>query len=157
MLSLAGIGFEADTVRAADRQLKDRFGRMVYIMAGLERLQHLSSFNAVLETERATIEIDPPAAPIAVTYSLSNVEESIERKGDRSETERVSTDGDRPCRAGRTISRVCSGEAIAIRKNSGPRAASGKRISGGKKTAIARLTIPVPRARDRRIRSRVNR
>ncbi|MEG3439384.1 diacylglycerol kinase family protein [Pannus brasiliensis CCIBt3594] len=65
MLLLAGIGFEADTVRAADRQLKDRFGIMAYIMAGLERLQHLSSFNAVLETDRVTISVRVSAITVA--------------------------------------------------------------------------------------------
>jgi YegS/Rv2252/BmrU family lipid kinase len=65
MLLLAGIGFEADTVRAADRSLKDRFGVMAYIMAGLEQLQRLSSFNAVLETERATITVRVAAITVA--------------------------------------------------------------------------------------------
>lgn len=35
MLLLAGIGFEAETVQAADRELKDKLGMFAYVIAGL--------------------------------------------------------------------------------------------------------------------------
>jgi YegS/Rv2252/BmrU family lipid kinase len=64
MLLLAGIGFEANTVQAADRQLKDQFGMLAYVLAGLEELQHTTWFQACLETERQTITV--PAIAITV-------------------------------------------------------------------------------------------
>ncbi|MFB2876342.1 YegS/Rv2252/BmrU family lipid kinase [Floridanema aerugineum] len=64
MLLLAGIGFEADTVKSADRQLKNQFGIMAYIFAGLEQLQNLHNFQATLVTNRETISV--PAAAITV-------------------------------------------------------------------------------------------
>lgn len=44
MVLLAGIGFEAATVEAADRQLKDQFGMLAYFLAGLGQLQNLKHF-----------------------------------------------------------------------------------------------------------------
>lgn len=64
MLLLAGIGFEADTVKSADRQLKNQFGIMAYIFAGLEQLQNLHHFQATLVTNQETISV--PAVAITV-------------------------------------------------------------------------------------------
>jgi diacylglycerol kinase family enzyme len=41
MVLLAGIGFEAEVVEKADRQTKNRFGTLAYIMAGLQQLQRV--------------------------------------------------------------------------------------------------------------------
>ncbi|WP_013334275.1 YegS/Rv2252/BmrU family lipid kinase [Gloeothece verrucosa] len=65
MLLLAGIGFEANTVKEADRQLKDRFGIFAYIFAGLDQLQRLESFEARLETENQIITVNAAAITVA--------------------------------------------------------------------------------------------
>ncbi len=64
MLLLAGIGFEAETVKAADRDLKNKFGMLAYVIAGLEQLQQPLHFEARLETEQQTITV--PAIAITV-------------------------------------------------------------------------------------------
>lgn len=64
MLLLAGIGFEAETVQAANRDLKDKFGMLAYVIAGLEQLQQSQNFEACLETEQQTITV--PAIAITV-------------------------------------------------------------------------------------------
>lgn len=65
MLLLAGIGFEAETVQAADRELKDKFGILAYILAGLEQLQQPQNFEARLETEQQTITVPAIALTVA--------------------------------------------------------------------------------------------
>lgn len=64
MLLLAGIGFEAETVQAANRELKDKFGILAYVIAGLGQLQRTQKFAACLETEQETITV--PAIAITV-------------------------------------------------------------------------------------------
>lgn len=65
MLLLAGIGFEAETVQAANRDLKDKFGMLAYIIAGLEQLQQPQNFEARLETEQQTITVPAIAVTVA--------------------------------------------------------------------------------------------
>jgi YegS/Rv2252/BmrU family lipid kinase len=64
MVLLVGIGFEAETIEKADRQAKDRFGMLAYIMAGLSQLQNLQSFEAQIETDDKIITV--PASAITV-------------------------------------------------------------------------------------------
>ncbi|BAU15289.1 diacylglycerol kinase, catalytic region [Leptolyngbya sp. NIES-3755] len=65
MLLLAGIGFEAETVQAADRDLKNQFGMLAYILAGLKQLQRPQQFEARLETEQQTITVPAIALTVA--------------------------------------------------------------------------------------------
>lgn len=65
MLLLAGIGFEAETVEAADRELKDKFGILAYILAGLQQLQSSAKFEARLETEQEVITVPAMAITVA--------------------------------------------------------------------------------------------
>lgn len=65
MLLLAGIGFEAETVQADDRALKDKFGMFAYVMAGFDQLQHAQNFEACLETEQETIRVNAIAVTVA--------------------------------------------------------------------------------------------
>jgi diacylglycerol kinase family enzyme len=46
MVLLAGIGFEAEMVEKADRDTKNRFGMLAYIMAGVKQLREFDSFEA---------------------------------------------------------------------------------------------------------------
>ncbi len=65
MVLLAGIGFEAETVDRADRESKNRFGLLAYIMAGLEQLQQLAQFEVEIETEDKIIKVSASAITVA--------------------------------------------------------------------------------------------
>lgn len=51
MILLAGIGFEADYVSRANREMKNRFGVLAYILAGVQQISEAATFEATLELE----------------------------------------------------------------------------------------------------------
>jgi diacylglycerol kinase (ATP) len=53
MILLAGIGFEADYVNRANRELKNRFGALAYILAGVQQFGEAENFDATIELEGA--------------------------------------------------------------------------------------------------------
>ncbi|MBD2428627.1 methylglyoxal synthase [Phormidium sp. FACHB-1136] len=53
MILLAGIGFEADYVNRANREMKNRFGVLAYILAGVQQINEADTFEATLELEGA--------------------------------------------------------------------------------------------------------
>ncbi len=65
MVLLAGIGFEAETVEKADRETKNRFGAIAYIMAGLQQLRQLETFDVEIETEDKIIKTSAAAVTVA--------------------------------------------------------------------------------------------
>lgn len=65
MVLLAGIGFEAETVERADRGSKKRFGVLAYVMAGIQQLRELESFEAEIETEDKVITVTATAVTVA--------------------------------------------------------------------------------------------
>jgi YegS/Rv2252/BmrU family lipid kinase len=65
MVLLVGIGFEAETVERADRESKNRFGLMAYILAGMEQLQRLEQFEVQIETEDKIVSASASAITIA--------------------------------------------------------------------------------------------
>lgn len=65
MVLLAGIGFEAETVERADRQSKKRFGMLAYVMAGIQQLRELESFEAEIETEDKVVSVTASAITVA--------------------------------------------------------------------------------------------
>ncbi len=65
MVLLAGIGFEAETVDRADRRAKNRFGVLAYVMAGIQQLRELESFEAEIETEDKVIKMTAAAVTVA--------------------------------------------------------------------------------------------
>jgi len=65
MVLLAGIGFEAETVDRADRESKNRFGVLAYVLAGIQQLQRLESFEAEIETEEKVISLMASAVTVA--------------------------------------------------------------------------------------------
>lgn len=65
MVLLAGIGFEAETVDRADRRAKNRFGVLAYVMAGIQQLRELESFEAEIETEDKVIKATAAAVTVA--------------------------------------------------------------------------------------------
>ncbi|MEQ8995404.1 MAG: YegS/Rv2252/BmrU family lipid kinase [Coleofasciculus sp. B1-GNL1-01] len=65
MVLLAGIGFEAKTVEEADRELKNNFGMLAYVVSGLQKLGELEPFEATIETDENTVTITATAVTIA--------------------------------------------------------------------------------------------
>jgi YegS/Rv2252/BmrU family lipid kinase len=65
MVLLAGIGFEAEMVEKADRDTKNRFGMLAYIMAGVKQLREFESFEARIETPEKVITLTAGAVTIA--------------------------------------------------------------------------------------------
>ena len=73
MILLAGIGFEAETVKDADREAKDRLGMLAYILSGLKQLQEFEEFTAEIETKDKVITVDASAVTIANAAPPSSV------------------------------------------------------------------------------------
>lgn len=65
MVLLAGVGFEAETVERADRNAKNRFGMLAYVLAGLQELRNLNSFDVEIETEDKIIKTTAVAVTVA--------------------------------------------------------------------------------------------
>jgi len=65
MVLLAGIGFEAGTVERADREAKNRFGMLAYVLAGIQELRNLESFKTRIETEDKIVTCRAAAVTIA--------------------------------------------------------------------------------------------
>jgi YegS/Rv2252/BmrU family lipid kinase len=65
MVLLAGIGFEAETIDLADRELKNKFGLLAYVLAGMDQLQRLEQFETTIETEDKIINVTASAITIA--------------------------------------------------------------------------------------------
>ncbi|MCC0177158.1 methylglyoxal synthase [Waterburya agarophytonicola K14] len=51
LILLAGIGYEAETIEKADREAKNRWGSLAYIMAGWQQLDEQQLFEAEVEIE----------------------------------------------------------------------------------------------------------
>ncbi|KZL48263.1 lipid kinase [Nodularia spumigena CENA596] len=73
MVLLAGIGFEAETVELADRDAKRRFGIMAYVLAGVQQLRNLQSFEVEIETEDKIITTTASAVTVANAALPSSV------------------------------------------------------------------------------------
>ncbi|MBE9052662.1 YegS/Rv2252/BmrU family lipid kinase [Nostocales cyanobacterium LEGE 11386] len=73
MVLLTGIGFEAETVELADREAKKRFGIMAYILAGVQQLRNLQSFDVKIETEDRIITTSASAVTVANAAPPSSV------------------------------------------------------------------------------------
>ncbi|GAA6616037.1 YegS/Rv2252/BmrU family lipid kinase [Scytonema sp. NUACC26] len=65
MVLLAGIGFEADAVERADRETKNRFGILAYILAGVQELRTMENFDVEIETEDKIIKATVAAVTVA--------------------------------------------------------------------------------------------
>jgi diacylglycerol kinase (ATP) len=65
MILLAGVGYEAETVERASRELKDQWGAMAYLMAGWQLLDEQGQFEAVIEAEGETQHIQAAAITVA--------------------------------------------------------------------------------------------
>lgn len=65
MILLAGIGFEAGTVEQADREAKNRWGVLAYLMAGWQQLEEQVPFEATLEIDGVVKTFQAGAITIA--------------------------------------------------------------------------------------------
>ncbi|AUC60834.1 methylglyoxal synthase [Cyanobacterium sp. HL-69] len=65
MLLLAGVGFEAETVAKADREMKNRLGVMAYIFAGIQQAKEQKLFEAEIEIDGEVNTIEASAITIA--------------------------------------------------------------------------------------------
>jgi len=65
MLLLAGVGFEAETIAKADREMKNRLGVMAYIFAGIQQAKEQKSFTAEIEIDSEINTIKASAITIA--------------------------------------------------------------------------------------------
>lgn len=73
MVLLAGIGFEAETVRLANREAKDRFGILAYVIAGLRQLRNLDHFEAEVETDDKMLSFTASALTVANAAPATSV------------------------------------------------------------------------------------
>lgn len=65
MILLVGVGYEAEMVERATRELKQQWGAMAYLMAGWQSLNEQSLFDVELETEGQTHHLQAGAITIA--------------------------------------------------------------------------------------------
>lgn len=65
MVLLAGVGFEAEAVERADREAKNRFGMLAYVLAGFQQLRQMETFDVELETEDKIITLTAAAITVA--------------------------------------------------------------------------------------------
>jgi YegS/Rv2252/BmrU family lipid kinase len=73
MLQLIGIGFGAETIHAADRESKNRFGMLAYILAGLDQLRQYEQFEVEIETDDRIISVSAAAITIANAAPASSI------------------------------------------------------------------------------------
>jgi len=74
MVLLAGVGFEAEAIEKADREAKNRFGKLAYIIAGVNQWwNNFKSFQVWIETEEETISLQASAVTIANVAPLTSV------------------------------------------------------------------------------------
>ncbi len=65
MILLTGIGFEAATVEKADREAKNRWGVLAYLMAGWQQLDEQQPFEAEIEIEGVIKKFQAAAITVA--------------------------------------------------------------------------------------------
>lgn len=73
MVLLVGIGFEAEAVERADREAKNRFGVLAYILAGLQELRNLHNFDVEIETEEKIIKTSAASVTVANAAPPSSI------------------------------------------------------------------------------------
>ncbi|NJO40083.1 MAG: methylglyoxal synthase [Cyanobacteria bacterium CRU_2_1] len=65
MVLLAGIGYEAATVEKANRELKDQWGALAYLMAGWQAIEGQELFDTEIESDGETYKFQAHAITIA--------------------------------------------------------------------------------------------
>ncbi len=70
---LTGVGWEAETVEQADREAKNWFGAMAYLVAGIEKLWEIQSFNVELEMDGEISKLRAIAVTVANAAPATSV------------------------------------------------------------------------------------
>lgn len=65
MILLAGVGFEAEVVENANRELKNQLGALAYVLSGAQQLFAQEPFNVEIEIDGQTINVETAAVTIA--------------------------------------------------------------------------------------------
>jgi len=65
MILLAGIGFEAETVEKANRELKNKFGVLAYLLAGLQQFVAQEAFEIEIDIDGKVSSFKSPAMTVA--------------------------------------------------------------------------------------------
>jgi YegS/Rv2252/BmrU family lipid kinase len=65
MIVLTGIGLEAEIIAQTDRKIKNNFGILAFILAGINELGKLKAFETWVETENQVIHLSSVAVTIA--------------------------------------------------------------------------------------------
>ena len=65
LILLAGVGYEAETIEKADREAKNRWGSLAYIMAGWRQLDEQNLFEAEVEIDGVTKVFQAGAITVA--------------------------------------------------------------------------------------------
>jgi diacylglycerol kinase (ATP) len=73
MILLAGVGYEAETVELANREMKDQWGAMGYLLAGWQILDEQNPFDAVIEAEGEVHEIQAAAITVANAAPITSI------------------------------------------------------------------------------------
>jgi diacylglycerol kinase (ATP) len=73
MVLLAGIGYEAETVEKASRELKDRWGALAYLMAGWQQLDTQELFETEIDIEGEVHQLQAGAITIANTAPITSI------------------------------------------------------------------------------------
>mgnify|MGYP001791222955 FL=1 len=73
MILLAGLGFEAEMVDNANRELKNQLGTLAYVLSGAQQLFSQELFRAKIEIDGETIEFDTAAVTVANAAPATSV------------------------------------------------------------------------------------
>ena len=70
---LAGIGFEAEMVDRANRELKNRLGVLAYLLAGVQQFQEQTAFKAVIDIDGELTEVSTSTITVANAAPATSV------------------------------------------------------------------------------------
>jgi len=73
MVLLGGIGFEAETVERANREMKNRFGVLAYLVAGMQQIADQEAFEAEIEINGEINKFECSAITVANAAPLTSV------------------------------------------------------------------------------------
>jgi len=73
MVLMASVGLHAETISDTPRDLKNRWGRIAYVMEGLQKLRELNPFHVTIETDALVVGCDAVAVTVANMAPVTTV------------------------------------------------------------------------------------
>lgn len=73
MIVLAGIGLEPKTIAQSSRRIKKHFGMLSFVLAGIKELGQFNTFEAWIETENQTLNLQAVAVTVANTAAPTSL------------------------------------------------------------------------------------